>query len=455
VDRKTRCTGDGTAASATPIDGLEDMERCLSEGLVPVSIYNDAAIFQAEQSRIFGRCWVFLGHESEIPNAGDFVLRKIGTDPVIVTRSSDRAINVLSNYCRHRGTEICRADRGNRSHFKCPYHGWVYSNTGAWVGAPHMNEAYGGKLDAKQWGLMRAPQVDVIHGLIFATLDPNAPPLRTYLGAACWMLEALFTLHPSGVRVVGPPDRILLKSDWKIPSDNFSGDDYHLESTHSSTEKIGVTRGFSQSCFIGHSFELGNGHNFVGHDAARTGAPLWGYPPDISSHFDLSRLDDVQRKMVTDTPPTVGTIFPNLSFIRSIGIAQPDRPPAIFTSLRLWQPVAPGLAEYWNWHLEWVFLAEDHADRAYEIGQYNVGAAGMIEQDDTAVWEGPAKASASPWLRAAGAKFHFQQGQPGPTEIPKDPSWNGPGTHRASGFGDYRQLEFYRHWLRLMRQPMR
>src|SRR5271170_84622 len=176
----------------SPLDAiLDQVEESLANDLIPVAIFNDEEIFRGEIERIFTRNWVIVAHESEIPRQGDFVLRNIGLESVIVCRDSDGRINVMSNHCRHRGTEVCQADRGNAAHFTCPYHGWTYRNNGDWAGAPHLKEAYGGKLDNKQWGLLHAPHVDSHQGLIFASLDRDAPPLKQYLGNAAWMLDAM------------------------------------------------------------------------------------------------------------------------------------------------------------------------------------------------------------------------------------------------------------------------
>lgn len=98
---------------------LDRVEQSLRKDRLPVEIFNGEAIFKAEMDQIFGTCWVFLAHESEIPKAGDFVQRRIGVDPVIVTRDGNGGINVLSNYCRHRGTQVCQTDAGNSRFFKC------------------------------------------------------------------------------------------------------------------------------------------------------------------------------------------------------------------------------------------------------------------------------------------------------------------------------------------------
>src|SRR5918995_5414058 len=98
---------------------LDRVEAALVDDLLPVEIFNDEAVFRAELEKIFTTCWVFVAHESEIPKAGDFVQRRIGLDPVVVTRDGKGGINVLSNYCRHRGSQVCQTDAGNSRFFKC------------------------------------------------------------------------------------------------------------------------------------------------------------------------------------------------------------------------------------------------------------------------------------------------------------------------------------------------
>ncbi|MCT7662240.1 Rieske 2Fe-2S domain-containing protein, partial [Mycobacterium deserti] len=136
-----------------------------------------------------------------MPGAGDFVQRRIGVDPVIVTRDGDGGVHVLSNYCRHRGSQVCQTDAGNSRFFKCPYHGWTYANNGDLVGTPMMQRAYGTPVDKTEWGLLRAPRVDSRQGFIFASLSDDVPSLEEFLGGAGWMLDLIAGLHPDGMRV--------------------------------------------------------------------------------------------------------------------------------------------------------------------------------------------------------------------------------------------------------------
>ncbi len=432
-------------------DLYDRVEEGLNQGLLPVDVFNDEKVFRAEMERIFTRTWVFVGHESEIPNSGDFMLRKVGLDQVIVTRGSKGEINVLLNHCRHRGTEVCHEDKGNATHFRCPYHGWIYKNNGDFVGAPDMRQAYGGRLDAKKWGLLKAPRVDTIHGLIFTCLSDEGPGLREYLGGAAWMFDAIFGLHPDGVRVLAAPERFIVRADWKSGAENFCGDAYHVGTAHySATASKFIPGDVRETGPNARGYMFENGHGFIGH-ALRSwfGPPfeLWGYPPEIRAQFDLSHLDETQIDMITNVPPTISTIFPNMSYLRFPQPAQPGEFPLAFTSIRLWQPVAPGVMELWNWIVDYKFMPEEYTKRSYIAGQFGFGSGGIFEQDDTAVWEGIAKVGSSPWSRKEKLQLNYQQ-----VRVEPDPNWKGPGKFFNSIYGEYMQEAFWRRWLKDMRE---
>lgn len=426
------------------------VEKSLDEGLLPVEVFNDERVFRAEMDRIFTSSWVFVAHDSEIPNAGDFVLRKIGLDSVIVSRSSKGEVNVLLNHCRHRGTEVCHEDRGNASHFRCPYHGWIYKNDGEFVGAPDMSLAYGKRENLKDAGLLKAARVDSIHGFIFACLDPDGPSLREYLGGAAWMLDCMFALHPEGMVALGPPERFTVRCDWKSGAENFSGDAYHVGTTHFSATLSGLIPGdVRETGPNAHGYVFENGHSFIGHALYDWFGPpfaFWGYPPDLQAQFDLSRFDAQQIEIMTKTPPTIGTIFPNFSYLRFPQPARVGEFPMAFTNIRMWQPSAPGVMELWVWEFDYKVASQAHKDNAYLAGQFGFGAGGIFEQDDTAVWEGIAKVGASPWARRVQNQLNYQQ-----KRVDPDPEWKGPGQHFPSIYGEYAQEAFWRRWLNYMR----
>src|SRR5437879_3277288 len=116
---------------------LEEAGKSLEQGRLPLHLYSDPSIFESEVKNLWPYVWNFLGHETEIPKPGDYVVRNIGPyDSVILIRNEDDKISAFANICAHRGMRICRVDMGNTSHFRCPYHGWTYNDKGKLIGVP-------------------------------------------------------------------------------------------------------------------------------------------------------------------------------------------------------------------------------------------------------------------------------------------------------------------------------
>ena len=435
---------------------LDIVEQALAQDQVPSLVYGDKVIFDAEMRRIFARHWVFVAHESEIPKNGDFVLRRVGLDEVIVTRDSTGKINVLSNHCRHRGARLCQIDSGNATRFRCPYHGWTYKNNGAWAAAPHVGDAYGGPLDSERWALLSAPKIGIHHGFIFTSLSENSKSFEDYLAGARWLLDMIVGLAPGGMRVAAPPERFRVNADWKNGAENFSGDVYHVDVAHFSAVASKLVPDLSQSVKSTWRLDLGSGHGFLAQGFEQLFGPAgkyWGYPTHYREKFDLSGLDQCQKKMVESRPPAVGNLFPNLRYVRYPGALSPGTMDfRVYTSFAQWQPIAPGVMEIWNWMFVWEFETEQEAQESYQAGQFSFASSGVLEPDDIAVWEGVAAAAKSPWHRDVGTTYQFH---PGAADRFVDPDPDFPLKEglkvEKNAYNEAFMLSFWREWLSLMR----
>ena len=210
------------------ISSLVDVER----GIQIKRIFSDPQIFDLEMERIFERCWLFLSHESLIPEFGDFVVTRMGTDEVIVWRQRDGAIRVFHNYCTHRGARLCQAESGNARGLACGYHGWAFGVDGSLQVVPVGEEEYHEGFRCAN-GLREVARVESHRGFIFGCMDPEAPPLVDYLGDSAFYFD-LWADAEGGVELLGPPSRSIVCANWKSPTENFIGDTGHIYWTHGS-----------------------------------------------------------------------------------------------------------------------------------------------------------------------------------------------------------------------------
>ena len=228
---------------------------------VHTRLYTDPEIFAAEMTSIFETTWIYVAHESEIPESGDYKTAAVGRLPVIVSRGADGRVHVLLNVCRHRGSVVCREERGNAGSFRCPYHNWVYRNDGTLLGIPDRRR-YPERWEERIGGLVTAPRVSIYRGLIFASFAESGEPLEAHLGPLKEHVDAWFDHSPLGRIRLARPYRAVYHGNWKLQAEN-SIDGWHARTVHDSALQMlerfgdrsravgwpGCTRGFPR----GHS----------------------------------------------------------------------------------------------------------------------------------------------------------------------------------------------------------
>jgi p-cumate 2,3-dioxygenase subunit alpha len=295
-------------------------------------VFTDAEIMEQEREKIFEKCWLYVGHESEIPNRGDFVTRKLAGRPVIMVRGYDGNVRVLLNTCTHRGAMVCREHRGNAKTFQCFYHAWTFDNQGCLVGVPG-EDAYGPGFQRSELGLKAPANAGIYRGFVFTTFNRNAPSLTDYLGGAIDYLDRAYEQgQPDGLEIVGGTHDYCMYGNWKLVVEN-SFDPYHLGPTHQRyfqfMQHLGIsTIGRNDP---GKAKDLGNGHAVV----------------EISSDVPIGRLRDDRLEPRLDGEQSEGkvgynhlmVIFPNLILIN------------VFRMVRTVFPVAPNYVEVSAWAL--------------------------------------------------------------------------------------------------------
>ena len=413
---------------ATDIKGLVDTQA----GLLSRRIFIEPGIYQQELERIFARCWLFLCHESQIPNPGDFFTTYMGEDSVLVARDSQGNVGAYLNICRHRGNRLCRADDGNASTFVCAYHGWAYGNDGRLQAVPNLKDAYYEELDTGAWGLNAVAQLDQYKGLYFATFDPHAPPLLEYLGEVAWYLDMFFDRREGGVEVIGGMHKWVVPCNWKLPAENFAGDSYHVSWSHLSAIKAGFVNALSQQPNpSGTMLSTGNGHCMINIGPDNIVDPpvpeILAYEKEIRPEVE-ARLGGRAQKV----SPIVGTIFPNFSILRTTA-----------RTFRVWQPKGPDKIEVWAW----TFVdraAPPEIKEAFRLASIRgFSPSGTLEQDDMDNWQectqtcrGVVSRRLSLNMQMGLGHERFDEGLQG---------WAS--DHRLS---ESNQRAFYNHWAQMM-----
>ena len=438
-------------------DVLKRLEKGIENGQVPVELYGSEDIYQAELERVYAKSWLIMGLECEIPNAGDYMLRYIGEDEVIVNRDERGEINVMLNHCRHRGTAVCRDMKGNTSHFVCPYHGWTYKNSGKWIAAPKKNVSYQ-TLDGDEWGLLKA-QVEVRWGVIFANVDPSAASLDEFLGDSKFFYELFLGLDSRGLRILGEPSNYVMKKNWKMGLENAVGDCYHIFFGHTSMVDVGMlppVNKLNDNYTTWHTKSSASAIMCKELDSVEGFKPAHtkfsGYTPGILDLFDKKELDDRHWRFLNQYQPFIIGHFPNAYIFKWYAPDERTGNIATFYQLRILQPHGPDETEVCNIMFNYAIEPEENCALAYSGALLMMGAAGMLDMDDGANWEGSAQAGKTIFAKTLNMDFNYQMGMNGMGKnenVPFDDSLNIVG-HRSTS-NDSNLRNFHRNYLSTMR----
>ncbi|MBO0709835.1 MAG: aromatic ring-hydroxylating dioxygenase subunit alpha [Acetobacteraceae bacterium] len=432
--------------------GLVDTQR----GEVSREIFVNDAIYQEELERVFARSWLFVGHESQIPNPGDYFVSGMGEESVVLCRDRAGAVRVFLNSCRHRGMKVCRYDEGNTTVFTCPYHGWSYGTDGRLLGVPYFREAYRSELDRSQWGLIEVAQLALHKGTIWATWDSTAPPFAEYMGSFLRYLDLVvdgWDGREAQAEVLGGVQKWLIPCNWKFPAENFSGDTYHNIS-HRSVDLVGIGpsgsgRRDTQERQIGRRLHVcapDRGHQTILYllPSDRPTPPAYQHSPAVAEYFrECEARKRERRGDIARLVGAPGEVFPNTAL-------HPRQP----RTIAVWHPRGPHQTEVWRWYL---VDRDAPAEVKSFLRDYYIrytGPAGLTEQDDMENWNYAHAASRGTIARRY--PYNYAQGLGYAVE---DYEWDGlriPGqivdiTEAQSSEEPMRNL--YRRWAEFMEAP--
>jgi benzoate/toluate 1,2-dioxygenase alpha subunit len=212
-------------------DDPQALARLVEDDRVHRDVYIDPEVFQLEMERLWSRTWIYVGHTSQVPQAGDFITLDIAAKPVILVRHTDGKVRVLMNRCAHKGTKVVYDVAGNAGKtFRCPYHAWTYRTDGSLLHVP-LKEGYA---DRRHEGGLTPITHETYRGFVFARLA-DGPGFREYFGDSLSSIDNLADRSPDGeLEITGGCLRYLHNCNWKMFVENLN-DTMHPMIVHASS----------------------------------------------------------------------------------------------------------------------------------------------------------------------------------------------------------------------------
>ncbi len=330
-----------------------DLARMVQPGRVHRRLYSDPAIFDLEMERIFGTAWIYVGHESQVKQPGDYLCTRIGRKPFVLVRDDGGEIRLIHNQCAHRGSLVVASDVGHATEFECCYHGWTYHLDGTLKAVP-LQHGYPRDFDPKNpnTSMRQVPRVKSYRGFVFASLAASGPSLEDWLGYMTTSLDDMVDRAPAGtLEAAGGVLKHAYNGNWKLYLENLC-DAAHPLFTHRSS--IEAAQKQSDEAFTDGSGEIAvrqmrqngapysfwetqvgiwtypNGHSFLGdyHDDSKLVAAL--KDPVFREYIEAleAHQGKEKAKKILEVRRWNSNVYPNLSFMSQ------------FQQLRVVHPIA-------------------------------------------------------------------------------------------------------------------
>jgi p-cumate 2,3-dioxygenase subunit alpha len=348
------------------------------------SSMTDPEVLAEERRKVFDTSWLYVGHESEIPEPHDYRTRSVGGRPVIFTRDVDGAVRVFVNSCPHRGMQIETRPEGHGRFLKCFYHGWSFNTSGDLVALPG-EDSYGENFDRENLCLVQPAHVDSYRGFVFLCWTAGVVDLETYLAGAADVLDSFADQSEHGMRISGGTHIYSAKANWKLLSEN-SADGYHALTTHhryltmlkESGKDLGsifASKGGGPAL----GWDLGHGHGVVG-GSDGSGGRNTGLGRDLSDAALLRQLERRNRFAELYGEDWANRMFASRNVIVFPNLAVIDLIMGI--TIRTYYPISPDYMEITAWSLQ----PADDDPELRQMRQENFltfwGPAGLATPDD-------------------------------------------------------------------------
>ncbi len=405
----------------TLLYGLDDVRSKVDSALVEDpekgiyrarrEIFTDPDLFELEMKYIFENNWIYLAHESQLPNNNDYLTTYMGRQPIVISRNRTGELNAIINACSHRGAMLCRRKKDNRATWTCPFHGWTFSNAGKLLkvkdpqgaGYPESFNT-GGSHD-----LTKVPRFESYRGFLFGSLNPDVPPLEQHLGGAAKIIDMLVDQSPEGVEVLRGSSTYTYDGNWKVQAEN-GADGYHVGATHwnyvattarrSTGESLTETKAMDASSWArqrGGFYAWDNGHVL-----------LWLMWPNPQDRPLFERRDELIEKVGEATADWMIGYLRNLCIYPNVYLMD-----QFSSQIRHFRPIAVDKTEVTIYCI--APKGESAAARAARIRQYEdfFNASGMATPDDLEEFRSCQKsylANAAPWNDMSRGATHWIEG---------------------------------------------
>ena len=372
----------GSGTTATEFDASAYIDDRADDGVFRIdrAIYLDRDIYRREIETFFEGGWVFLCHESQVPNAGDYFATHMGRQPVFVNRRADGSLGCCINACAHRGAILTAQRQGNTKGFTCRFHGWSYDETGRCIRIKNQDAGFGAPgFDRSRFDLQRVPRCEHYRGFVFASLNADVVPLGDHLGDARVFMDFFADQSPDGLEVVAGSQTYVCDHNWKLQVENVS-DGYHVSTVHRNfmttvmnreardntqgllkTETGRMTGNVANGCY-----DFGRGHSVIWTERANPeAAPLYPATEEVEMRVGPERAEWMLRRGRNLC------IFPNL-VLNDLAS----------THMRSHRPLGPGRTEVTIWCIAPV--GEPAAARAARLRKFEdfFLVTGMATSDD-------------------------------------------------------------------------
>jgi phenylpropionate dioxygenase-like ring-hydroxylating dioxygenase large terminal subunit len=373
-------------------------------------VYINPEIFALEIERLFANTWVYVGHDSQVPNAGDYFTTTIGLQPVLMIRHEDGVVHVLYNRCPHKGTRVAGETCGNTGRFlRCPYHAWSFRTDGspAAVPLPSGYENTGFQDSAASLGMTPVRHVHNYRGFVFAKMAEGGLPFETYFGESLSSIDNMVDRSPAGrLQVAGGVLRYMHNCNWKMLVENQT-DTCHPMVAHMSSAGTAVElwkqageptpRPMAVEIFAPfiasyeffekmgiRTWDNGHGHTGVSHSIHSNYSAVPGYFDQMVAAYGEQRA-----KAILDESRHNTVYFPNLMVKGPIQL------------LRLFKPLAADKTLVESWTFRLVDAPDLLLERTLAYNRLINAPTSVVGHDDVEMYERAQEglcADANPWV---------------------------------------------------------